>query len=258
MLKNISVQLVVWALMIVPVLAQDGRPADASSADGNAIVTRIFPVEHARVQDLARVVSLFGGRVQPEPELGVIGWTGPESQLAAVESAIRSLDVAPVPEPNVELTVYFLKAARDGTMESALPTALEGVATQLRQVFGFDTFRLLETTAMRVREGSRGALNGVLPERLSGDREARYEFGFDLLEVTEDEDGRSVRLDNLRASVQAPTVVMEDGQPKVHWVANGIRTDIDFREGHKAVIGKTSVQGGPETIFVVVTGSIVE
>lgn len=70
--------------------------------------------------------------------------------------------------------------------------------------------------------------------------------------------GRSIRLDSLRASVVTPTQVVVDGQPTTCMVDTGIRTDIDLREGQKAVIGKASISGGTETVFVVVTGSIVE
>mgnify|MGYP001821673950 CR=1 FL=1 len=38
----------------------------------------------------------------------------------------------------------------------------------------------------------------------------------------------------------------------------GVSTDIDIREGQKAVIGKTSVEGGEETVFIVVTGTIID
>ena len=70
--------------------------------------------------------------------------------------------------------------------------------------------------------------------------------------------GRSIRLDSLRASVVTPTQVVVDGQPTTRMVDTGIRTDIDLREGRKALIGKASISGGTETVFVVVTGSIVE
>jgi hypothetical protein len=258
MFERISCALLITLVLVCPAAAQDppGETARRAASE-DAVVTRIFRVEHADVRDIARVISIFGGRVQPEPDLGVIGWTGSESVLPAVEAAITNLDVAPVPEPNVQLTVDFLMASRSGGV-SSVPADLEGVAAQLEQVFGYDTVRLLETTAMRVRHGSRGEINGVLPERLSGDREARYEFAFNRLLVTEDEDGRAIRIDTLRASVQAPQVAMVDGQPTVHWVDNGIRTDIDLREGRKAVIGKTAVEGGPETVFVVVTATIVQ
>lgn len=227
------------------------------TADGQ-YVTQIFRVAHADVKDIASVISLFGGRVVPNPDLGVIAWTGPATQLPAVEAAIRSLDVAPVPEPNVELTVYFLSAARTGTSAVTVPAALDGVAVQLQNVFGYDTVNLIETTALRARHGSRGKLNGILPKRLSDDREARYEFEFDRLWVTEDEGGRSIRLDGLSTGVQAPHTVVVEGKTATRYMMTGIDTDIDLREGQKAVIGKTSIEGGAETVFVVVTGSILE
>lgn len=253
MFKKLCVQLLVLAVVVGPVVAQDAAPDS-----GSDLVTEIFKIEYGDVRNIADVISLFGGRVQPEPELGVIGWTGPKSQLPAVEAAIRSLDVAPVPEPNVELTVWFLMAINDGSGTVSVPASLDGVAVQLQDVFGYDSVRLIETTALRVRNGSRGELNGILPQRLDDDREARYEFGFRRLWVNEDESGRSIRLDGLSTGVKAPHMVMENGQRTTRYMTTGVSTDIDLRENQKAVIGKTSLEGGAETVFIVVTGTIIE
>lgn len=253
MFKKLCVQLLVLAVVVGPVVAQDAAPDS-----GSDLVTEIFKIEYGDVRNIADVISLFGGRVQPEPELRVIGWTGPKSQLPAVEAAIRSLDVAPVPEPNVELTVWFLMAINDGSGTVSVPASLDGVAVQLQDVFGYDSVRLIETTALRVRNGSRGELNGILPQRLDDDREARYEFGFRRLWVNEDESGRSIRLDGLSTGVKAPHMVMENGQRTTRYMTTGVSTDIDLRENQKAVIGKTSLEGGAETVFIVVTGTIIE
>lgn len=260
MFKKACVQLCVLTLLALPTLAQEADTGQTppSTTTNEELVTRIFRIENADIRDLANVIMIFGGRIQPEPDLGVIGWTGPASMLPAVEAAIVSLDVAPVPEPNVELTVYFLMAAREGSGASSVPAALDGVAVQLQDVFGYDSVQLIETTAMRVRAGSRGDLNGFLPKRPGDQHEARYEFSFRQLKVTEDAAGRSIRLDGLQASIQTPRVVVESGKPTTRSVETGIRTDIDLREGQKAVIGKTTIEGGAEAIFVVVNGAIVE
>ncbi len=260
MFRKSCVQLCVLTLLALPILAQEADTGQkpSSTATNEELVTRIFRIEYADIRDLASVINIFGGRVQAEPDLGVVGWTGPASLLPAVEAAIASLDVAPMPEPNVELTVYFLIATRDGAGASLVPAPLDGVAVQLQEVFGYGSVQLIESTAMRVRPGSRGDLNGFLPQRPGESIEARYEFSFRQLKVTEDERGRSIRLDGLQASIQTPRVVVESGEPTTRSVETGIRTDVDLREGQKAVIGKTTIEGGAEAIFVVVNGAIVE
>jgi len=260
MFRETCVQLCVIALLAVPSFAQKADTGQAAppTAGNEELVTRIFPIEYADIRDLANVIMIFGGRVQAEPDLGVIGWTGPASMLPAVEAAIASLDVAPTPESNVELTIYFLVATRGGAGRSLVPAALDGVAVQLQEVFGYGSVQLIESTALRVRPGSRGDVNGFLPRRPGDSQEARYEFGFRNLKVTEDESGRSIRLDGLEASIQTPRAVVVDGEPTTRSVETGIRTDIDLREGQKAVIGKTTIEGGAEAIFVVVNGAIVE
>lgn len=258
--RSIHAVLIVAAMVLCPVaLAQETQALvePTPTAEGDS-VTQIFKVAFADVDDIAEVISLFRGIARPNKDLGVIAWTGPESLLPAVEAAISSLDVPPAPEPNVEITVWFLMAAKDGTGTRSIPASLDGVAAQLEDVFGYDSVQLIETTAIRVRHGSRGELNGILPKRLNDDREARYDFGFRRLWVSEDESGRSIRLDGLSTGVQAPHSLMEDGKPVTRYMQTGIHTDIDLRENQKAVIGKTSIEGGAETVFIVVTGKVIE
>jgi len=252
--------LAVVALVAAPAVAQKpttGLVSPTPTADRDQ-VTQIFKLQYADVKKVSQIIFLFGGRTEAVQDLGVIAWTGAASQLPAVEAAIRALDVAPVPELNVELTVYFLMATKEGPPSTSVPASLDGVAVQLQDVFGYTTVRLIEVTAMRVRNGSHGKINGILPQRLADDREARYEFAFDRLHVTEDSSGRSIRLDRLNAGVQAPHTVVEGGQATTRYMQTGIQTDIDLREGQKAVIGKTSIEGGAETVFIVVTGIISE
>jgi hypothetical protein len=241
------------------VLAQETQTlvGPTPTAEGDS-VTQIFKVAFADVNDIAEVISLFQGTARPNRDLGVIAWTGPGSLLPAVEAAIRSLDVPPVPEPNVEITVWFLMAAKSGTGTKSIPASLDGVAVQLEDVFGYDSVRLIETTAIRVRHGSRGDLSGILPKESDGDHEARYNFSFRRAWVSEDGSGRSIRLDGLSTGVHAPHTVIEDGKPVTRPMHTGISTDIDLRENQKAVIGKTSIEGGDATVFIVVTGKIVE
>jgi hypothetical protein len=252
--------LVIVALAVTPTVAQESSTSPVPptpNVDGE-LVTKIFKLQYADVRKVSNVLFVFGGQKQSDQDLGVIAWTGPRSQLPAIEAAIRSLDVAPVPEINVELTVYFLMATKEGPPSTSVPADLDGVAVQLQEVFGYTSVRLIEVTAIRVRNGSQGKINGILPQRLADDREARYEFFFDKLQVTEDSSGRSIRLDRLNAGVQAPHTVVEGGQATTRYMQTGIQTDIDLREGQKAVIGKTSIEGGAETVFVVVTGTIVD
>lgn len=260
-------KLVVLLVMLAVVIGTDSRAVAQEGTEtlivptpttNGETVTQIFRVAHADVQDIASIISVFRGNVRPNPDLGVIAWTGLAAELPAVEAAIRSLDVAPVPEPNVELKIYFLLAGKDDAVKSSVPASLDGVARQLEDVFGYTNVSLIEVTAMRVRNGSHGKINGILPQRLSDDREARYSFGFEKLFVTKDASGRSIRLDGLSAGVQAPHTFVEDGQEVTRYMQTGIETDIDLRDGQKAVIGKTSIEGGAETVFVVVTGTITE
>ena len=54
---------------------------------------------------------------------------------------------------NVEVITYILMASKKGSAGEALPSELDGVAKQLKSVFGYTDFRLLDASVVRAREG---------------------------------------------------------------------------------------------------------
>jgi hypothetical protein len=245
----------ILATLVLVAVGAGAQPAPAPDGGPDTWITHLFPVQHADVRDLADVLRMFPGIVNPQVDLGVIAWKGPEAALPAVEAAIASLDVPPAPAPNVELTAYLILASKGGRGGSP-PAALADVAEQLEAVFGFDSLRLVETAVIRARDGSGGQVEGVLPELSGEGRPTRFRVGFKRLRVTGDDGGRSIRVDRFAATVLTPHTVVEQGQPSTQHLSVGIDTDIDLREGQKAVIGKTSLEGTAETLFVVITGRV--
>lgn len=246
----------VLATLVVAAAAAGAQPSPGPEAGPTEIVTHVFRVEHADVRDLVDVLRMFPGLVTPQSDLGVVAWKGPQTALPAIEAAIASLDVPPAPASNVELTAYLILASKGGPGGSPPPAALAGVAEQLESVFGFDSLRLVETAVIRARDGSGGQVEGVLPELSGEGRTTRFRVGFKRLRVTGDDGARSIRVDRFAATVLTPHTVVEQGQASTQHLSVGIDTDIDLREGQKAVIGKTSLEGTAETLFVVVTGRV--
>jgi hypothetical protein len=264
-------QLIALVCSLIILLLAVALPAPAQDQEP---VTRVFHIEHGNVDQIAEILVMFGGVPRANKELGVIAWQGPKSRLAAVEAAVESLDVPPKAKKNIQLTLYIL-AALPGTgsaEQDKVPETLQGVTTQIRKLFDFASIRLLESAIIRTRDGEGGGVDGGLSmNRLSpglllaeeplalalADQQGSYHFFFRNLETVADEEGDTIRINRLRLEISLPTAtVSDDGSERVTTRVTELVTDIDVREGQKVVVGKTSIEGARDTMFLVVTAEI--
>ena len=147
-------------VLAFPLLAQEAKkeekPTQVQSREGWA--SKVFEV---RYQDPARLQQLlfgFGATVQSSAQLKAIAVTGPPAVVDAVGEIIKRFDV---PLKNVELTTYVLLGQPRELQAPAVPKELEGVVKQLRSLFSFQVFQVLDTMVLRTREGQMASVNGA-------------------------------------------------------------------------------------------------
>lgn len=230
---------------------QEARP----TGQEKGWITRIFELKHRDVNSVAEVVGSFGVRLRVSPRLGVMAVTGPPDVVTAVGEAIKRLDV-PEPLPkNVELTVYLLAAMQQAAPEG-IPKELEAVVKQLKNLFSYQGFRMVDTMIVRVRDGQGAEANGAGPPLTGSDLSQRtiYTVKCNSIEVTSDEKGNVIRLNKLRLGARIP---VPTGPGNWQYVDTGFNTDIDVREGQKVVVGKANIDASNNAMILVVTAKVV-
>jgi hypothetical protein len=226
--------------------------ASASGLSGKP-VQRIFEVKFADVDRLAEMLRLFGP-VLSNRELRVITVSGSPELVAAVEDAIKRFDVPPPATKNIELTAYLLVAS-DHTTSNTLPE-LDPVVKQLKGIFGYQGFRLLDTLLVRCRDGREGEAVGVAPPQDSREiHKTLYSLRFKAARISSDSSGRSIRIDGLRLGPKVPVTTKDGG---LTYLDTGINTDLDVREGQKVVVGKATIEGSSSALFLVLTAKVVD
>ena len=222
-------------------------------------VQKIFEIKHADIDQLADVLRLFAS-TQPNRQLRVIAVTGTREVVAAVEDAIKRLDVPPPATKNIELTVYLLMALSEQTGAKNTPSELDGVLKQLRNVFTYQGFRLLDTLVVRSRNGMPGGINGIAPKNPEEAQPTFYKFYFGSASITSDSNtGRMIRVDNLRLGATVPVkTISETGSAQFKSAETGINTNIDVREGQKIVVGKATIDGSNNALFLVLTAKVLD
>lgn len=208
---------------------------------------RVFLLKYADARHVASLLNVFGYSINADLALHVIAVTAPADGIAAVEDAIKRLDVPAAAPKDVDLVISMIVASEQSSAGGELPAELQPVATELKKLFPFKSIRLLDTILLRTQPGNRAQANGVvvLPNYTNGG-ERPYGFSVYPNSVTEDGNGHLIRLEQLHLSLQMP------GGHEA-----GIQTEITVREGQRVVVGKSNM-GNDQALVLVVTAKVTE
>jgi len=197
---------------------------------------RVFMLKYADARSVANVLEVFGYGIKANPDLHVVAVSAPAETMAAIEDAIKRLDVPAAAPRDIDLNVYLVTASEQTSAGVGLPSELQPVADELKKIFSYKSFRLLDSIVLRTQPGNRASASGTIP---TGESRTNYNFEVRPSNVTEDPNGRLIRLDNLGLN-------MSGGNNNA-----GIHTEITVREGQRVVVGKSNMGTGGSLILVV-------
>lgn len=242
------VLLAVLTLFAPPLLAQEATEeteieevGPAVGVAGQPVEQEIVEIRHADPSEIARVLHVFPLQVRAHESLGLITLKGVRADLDAAAAVARNLDVPRQKSPSVEVVAHVLRGSRAGDEGGEVTPALADVAEQLRNVFGFRRVDLLDSLVVRAADRAAGQVKGSLSRDGSP---VGYRFGFNRLDLLDHEGadgGRQARLNGL-------VFETDSAGGDVRLV-----TDLEVREGQKAVVGKAaSGREQNESLIVVV------
>ncbi len=223
-------------------------PAPAPFAPGEVI--RVIEVKQANPRSIwITLKDVFPG-INLNDRMLVI--RAPGSVADAIEEAIKKLDVPPAPSPetrplpNIEVTIQLVYGSAQAEA-SVVPADLESTVRQLRTIFPYKSYRVMETQVLRGRALSKIQAGGNLPGGNSS-----YQFNASP-NVVAGPAPRLVRLDGLELYVK--------------WLnANGpgqfadarINTSLDAREGQKTFVGKANIANSEDALILVISPKVIE
>jgi hypothetical protein len=246
-------RIVLWAaLLAAPVVAQTPAPP--------AQITKLVTLRNTEPRAIQNMLQMFGVRINSNDQMKTMMISGSAESVAAAEAAIKQLDIAP---KTIELTVYFVVGSdQAGMMGGAVPQDLRDVITQLKGAFTFKEYRMLDALSLRTRAGSSAETSGILntgnPPRMSQ---------FSIRNTTLSEDGTTIRIDRMHAGLRIPYTKREGGadakagvaaQKSVEYISSGIDQDVDVKEGQKVVVGRSSLEGPQQALFLILTAHVIQ
>jgi len=240
-----------------PKPASEPEPAARGARPGD--VQKVFAVHHVSAGELRNLLRVFPAQISAE-KVGtqqVIAVSAAPAVVAAIEETIKRLDVpSPSSKPtrSVELTVWVLEALGKADASAGVPADLDGVVTQLKRTFNFESYRLADTLVARARDGS-GFDTAVLGNKFrSSSRTVSYILKARRVLVVPGDGPSNVHVDELNLGADVPTPAGGKGPDGASWSTRsvGTRGDVDVREGQRVVVGKTGIgdEDGNGLIFV--------
>ena len=254
--------LALWAL---PAWAEEEKEQAATKAEeaqqapqggDRRQIQRVFQLKYIDPQSLSDILGVFPIGRFAHRSLRTLSVSGSPDVIAAVEEAVKRFDVPPPVTRNIDLTVHLLGAQQQAGPAEEVPPALQGVVGQLKGLFPYRGYRLMETFAMRTRDGHGGRISGIIPSSASVPHKTSYSFSIKSTTVSGEENDRKVRIDGLDLRVDVPFAVPPG--PSYQYRSVGLKTDIDIREGQKVVVGKATVGESTDALILVLTAEILD
>jgi hypothetical protein len=209
-------------------------------------VYQVNPGSVGRIRDALSNIGIMQTSAQSDV---FIVRTSPQ-MAPAVDEIVNKLNTAARPK-NIELTFYILQGTREPAAETGtIPADLQPVINQLKTVFTYKDFRLLDTAFVRSRSGEQANMSGVAAYGKEG---GPYQLVL-RPSVSSEAKPATIRIDSLRFNIR---VVRISGTSQYSQDL-GFNAEIDFKEGQKAVIGKTGIEGEQSALILVATGKVVE
>jgi hypothetical protein len=257
---RIAIAIIITLSLVPATLAQQQptpSPAVAPAAAGPDYVDftgfkgKVFDVKNrdprALVQALRPLGSGFkGSTIQYSDEFRTLTVRDFPENIAAIEEALKRLDVLQAAQPDIELQMHVLIATNAEGVTNQYPADVSDVVKQLQATLSYKSYYSIATIVQRVKDGTINLSGRGIAEvvgRVIGAPQpinAGYGYSIQSTSLTSDSAGAfTVQLRGASFSL--------DGPPDLGHAS--IQTSLSVRSGEKVVVG-TATLGNKGLILV--------
>ncbi len=222
---------------------------------------RVFEIKHrnpsALINAIAPLGSGFkGATLRPSDEFNTITVRDFPENIAAMEEAIKRLDVPDAPSPDIEFHVHVLIASNSATVSGEFPAELTDVVKQLKATFSYKNYGLMTSSIQRGKEGRRSAAgSGIAESKLfeiatPESNPIFYNYRLSSIIANRSASGVSTaQIDEFSFHMRVPINVGSASKSSIQYQDIGFNTPVSVRDGEKVVVGTTAV--GDKGLIVV-------
>lgn len=240
--------------------------AQRAMADEKADVA-LVRLKYADPETVARLLASLGVGAQQDRTLRLLVISGAEGRVARAQKLIQEIDVpgaagvvpgGQAPARELEFMVYIVAGLEKGDAPP-VPKSIEDTVSQLRNLFPYASYRLLDTAILRVSEDAVGEVRGELPlpdgvtaaggAGMPG-AQGGYSITINTLRKPQPQSAGGISVHEFRCMIGIPRA--SGGRDDVN-----VQTQLSMKEGQQVVVGKAGV-GAAGTLFVVVSARVVK
>jgi hypothetical protein len=218
------------------------------------VVTKLVRLQHADPHKVRDLLTGAGASASWDDALHVLVISGSPSDVASLEQTAKELDAASAqaPSSNVEMTVYVIGASNDPAEAGQIPQELQSTVEQLKSLFSYSAFQLLETILTRGRIGAPSTAQGTL-QLFKGEADTfppNYDFSYAVGGISSSAPP-VIHVNNFFFSTRFAVKTSKAAAT----TPTQFRTYLDIPAGKKVVVGKAGA-GGDHAIFLVVEAAV--
>ncbi|MGE5646693.1 MAG: hypothetical protein ACM336_12965 [Acidobacteriota bacterium] len=238
-------------VVLAALLAATGLCAQEQKKEEKTVV-RVYQINPANVARIQQALSVIGITASAQSDTLIVRTSA--DLTPAVDEVVAKLNTASAPK-NIELTFYILQGSKEPLPDgSPLPADLQPAINQLKSVFAYQNFRLLDIAFVRGRSGRDSNLTGQAAFAKAVPPPSWYSLQV-RPSVSAETKPPTIRIDNLRFNIKVP---IQNAPSNFQLIDLGINADLDLKEGQKVVIGKTGIEGGQSALILIATGRVVD
>jgi len=224
---------------------------------------RMFEIKYLDPIALARTVSALGSgfkgaTVSTNPGFRMLTVRDFPENIAAMEEAIKRLDIPEAPRPDIEFHIHILIASDAGTGSDEVPAELNDAIRQMKATLKYKSYGLMTSSILRTKEGlGRVENSGVAQSNLfSVEKPQGNPIFYNYTIQQPPLDSRApatIQISEFRFSMRFPVTL---GVSNIQYENVGFFTPVSFREGEKIIVGTTTV--GDKGLVVVLSAKLIK
>jgi hypothetical protein len=243
-------------------LAQNSATTPPPQVEKDDAVVLVH-LKYADPEIVSRLLGQAGVNLRNDRTLHLMVISGEPDRVTLAQKIVQDIDVPgsagvmppgpPVAQSDLEFTIYLLAGFTKAEESTAAPAdlawrtkALEGTVSQLRAIFPYASYRLLDTAVLRVNGSSNGEVRGNLPPLSEGGDPLPYQINTEVRGIVPKEHESQISVHELRFSMHVP----KGGDVS-------LKTGLELKEGQQVVVGKAGM-GATGTLFVVVSARVLQ
>jgi hypothetical protein len=268
----VGLSLVTTLCMARPTLAQEARTPTAQPAptakspdyvEEKGFKGKIFEIKYRDPFGLLQVIrplgsGFKGATMSVEQAFRTLTVRDFPENIAAIEEAIKRLDMPEASRPDIEFTINVLIASNSAAGSEDYPADLGDVIKQLKSALKYKSYSLMTSGIHRSKEGPGGVSNsGVAESNLFSNvptppNPIFYEYSLDSISIDSASGTPTVQVGGFHFNMRVPLNLGN----QIQYQNVGFRSPVSLRQGEKVVVGSTTM--GDKGLVVVVSAKVLK